>query len=143
MMKPYQYILGVVLTALLASCSVTRNQTYSPSASQLNIQMSDLEYLGETEISVEYRTYMGLFRVIDRINDVPYDGVEIDHTTLESGSPAGIGLCGRLNRAAGKVFEQFPGADYFIVVSQSRHKTRLFLGAEVTEKAKVRAYAFK
>jgi len=143
MMKPYQYILGVVLTALLASCSVTRNQTYSPSASQLNIQMTDLEYLGETEISVEYRTYMGLFRVIDRINDVPYDGVEIDHTTLQNGSPTGIGLCGRLNRAAGKVFEQFPGADYFIVVSQSKHKTRLFLGAEVTEKAKVRAYAFK
>lgn len=143
MMKPYQYILGVVLTALLASCSVTKNQTYAPATSQLNIQMSDLEYLGETEISIEYRTYLGIFRATDRINEVPYDGVEIDHTTLQNSSSAGIGLCDRLNRAAGKVFEQFPEADYFIVVSQSKHKTRLFLGAEVTEKAKVRAYSFR
>ncbi len=53
------------------------------------------------------------------------------------------GLYGRLDRAALKVLEKYPEADYFVVVNQSKHKTRLFLGAEVTRTAKVRAYAFK
>lgn len=142
MMKPYIYILGVVLAALLTSCSVTRNRTYAPATSQLNIQMNDLEYLGETEISVEYRTYLGFIRVIDTINGVAYDGVEINRTSLKNGNPID-GLYGRLDRAACKVLEQFPTADYFVVVNQNQHRVRLFLGSEVTVKARVKAYAFK
>lgn len=142
-MKLCKYLLGLGLAALCCSCSVTRNQTYAPATSQLNIQMSDLEYLGETEISVDYRTYLGFIRIIDKLNGTAYDGSEIKYTDLKNGDFLSSGLYGRLDRAAFKVLEKFPDADYFVVVNQSKQKTRLFLGAEVSVTAKVRAYAFK
>lgn len=142
-MKFSKYLLGLGLTVLCCSCSVTKNRTYAPATSQLNIQMDDLRYLGETEISVDYRTYLGFIRVIDKLNGEDYDGAEIRLTDLKNGGSLTDGLYGRLDRAAFKVLETYPEADYFVVVNQSKHKTRLFMGAEVTETAKVRAYAFK
>ncbi len=142
-MKFSKYLLTLGIAALCCSCSVTKNRTYAPATSQFNIQMNDLRYLGETEISVDYRTYLGFIRVIDRLNGESWDGTEIRRTDLKNGGSLTGGLYGRLDRAAFKVLEKYPEADYFVVVNQSKHKTRLFLGAEVTETAKVRAYAFK
>lgn len=142
-MKSYQYIACVLAVLLCTACSVTRNRAYTPSTAQLNIQMNDLEYLGQTHISVDYRTYLGFISKIDKINGQRYDGVETHFTDINGGYLSAPKLYSRLGRAAYKATEDFPQANYFVVVSQSKHKTRLFLGSEVSVKATVKAYSFK
>lgn len=142
-MKSYQSILCVLALVLSTACSVTRNRAYTPSTAQLNIQMNDLEYLGQTEISVDYRTYLGFISKIDRINGETYDGVQTRFTNINGGYLSAPKLYSRLGRAAYKATEEFPEANYFVVVSQCKHKTRLFLGSEVSVKATVKAYSFK
>ena len=141
-MNRIKYLIWVLVAVVCTSCSVTRNRAYIPSTAQLNIEMSDLEYLGQTEISVDYRTYPGFISRIDQINGEPYDRVERQHANL-NGYLSAPKLYNKLGRAASKVTEAFPDATYFIVVRQQKHKTRLFLGADVEVKATVKAYSFK
>lgn len=105
--------------------------------------MDDLEYLGESELSVSYRTYIGFISVIDYINGEPYDGVE--HKYVRFGMQKGndLKLYGRLKRASYKLLEDFPDAEYYVVVRQTKSKTNLFLGGDVTVTAKVKAYRLK
>lgn len=143
-MKLIRYIIcSAALILGLASCSITRHSAFAPSVTQLTLQMEDLEYLGETEITVEYRRYLGFITVTDKINDEVYtrDGIKrfpifINNTTYDALMP-------KLGRAAYKLVEEYPNADYFIVTSQTKQRYQLFLGSHVTAKAKVKAYSFK
>ena len=66
-MKLIRHIIcAAVITMGLASCSVTRHSAFAPGVTQLTIQMDDLEYLGESEITVEYRRYLGFIAVNQR-----------------------------------------------------------------------------
>lgn len=128
--------IGVVALGL-SSCSVVERSSYNPDNVQLNIGMSDLEFLGETEISVEYRKYIGVIRAIDKINGENYDGAVIRRTQVKGCTDP------TLQRATYKIFEEFPEADYVVISNQKRDITRLFLGSEVTVSAKVKAYKIK
>ena len=137
-MKIYKlFVLSIGLMLCLSSCSVVRQSTYSPRAVQYNLCMADFEYLGETEISVEYRTYLGVFRSIDVVNGEKYDGKKTVYTKL-SGCTSLM-----LNRAAYKVWEEYPDADYLVVSRSQRSTERLLLGGEVKISAKVKAYKLK
>lgn len=137
-MKTYKlFIVSIGLMLCLSSCSVVRQSTYSPRAVEHNLCMADFEYLGETEISVEYRKYLGVFRSIDTINGERYDGKKVVRTKL----PGRASLV--LNRAAYKVWEEYPEADYLIVSRTQRSTERLILGSEVKVSAKVKAYKLK
>lgn len=137
-MKIYKlFILSVGLMLCLSSCSVVRQSTYSPRAVEHNLCMKDFEYLGETELSVEYRTYLGVFRSIDVINGEKYDGQRVVHTKLPGCAPL------VLNRAAYKVWEEYPEADYLVVSRTQKSTERLLLGAEVKTSARVKAYKLK
>lgn len=137
-MKIYKlFVLSIGLMLCLSSCSVVRQSTYSPRAVEHNLCMADFEYLGETEISVEYRTYLGVFRSIDVINGEKYDGKKTVYTKL----PGCTSLV--LNRAAYKVWEEYPDADYLVVSRSQRGTERLLLGGEVKTSAKVKAYKLK
>lgn len=137
-MKIYKlFLLSVALVLCLSSCSVVRQSTYSPRAVEHNLCMEDFEYLGETEISVEYRKYLGVFRTIDVINGKKYDGKKTVYTKL----PGCTSLV--LNRAAYKVWEEYPDADYLVVSRSQRSTERLLLGSEVKVSAKVKAYKLK
>lgn len=137
-MKIYKlFVLSIGLMLCLSSCSVVRQSTYSPRAVEHNLCMADFEYLGETEISVEYRTYLGVFRSIDVINGEKYDGKKTVYTKL----PGCTSLV--LNRAAYKVWEEYPDADYLVVSRSQRSTERLLLGGEVKTSAKVKAYKLK
>lgn len=132
-------IMCVAAAFTLASCSIVNKQSYSPDVTQLNLQMSDLEYLGETEISVVYDTYLGIFTRIDQINGVKYDGKVKEFANLHTNKP----LSRKLVRATPKVLEEFPEASYYIVTRQTVEKQLLFLGSEKVVKATVKAYKIK
>ena len=137
-MKIYKLlILSVALMLSLSSCSVVRQSTYSPRAVERNLCMADFEYLGETEISVEYRKYLGVFRTIDVINGENYDGKKVERMNL----PGCTSLI--LNRASYKVLDEYPEADYLVVSRTQKRVERLLLGSEVKTSAKVKAYKLK
>lgn len=136
----YRYLLAAALIVSLSACSVTRHRPYSMDGTRLNVTMDDLEYLGETEISVDYRKYIGFISVIDAINGKVYDRVETKKLEL---SNVPEGLYRYLDRASYKLVEDFPEADYYIVTMQKISRTRLFLGSDVTVRARIKAYRFK
>lgn len=133
--KLFIICIGTVLVC--SSCSVVKHHSYSPDTVKLNLTMNDLEYLGEVTISVQYSKYLGFIRHINTINGKSYKGDVIQQTSV----------CGCtdpvLQRAANKVFDVFPGAEYVVVSSERTDVTRLFLGGEVSVSAKVKAYKFK
>ena len=142
-MKLYRYILPAVAVISLSACSITRNSMYAPDSTRLEITMDDLEYLGETEISVSYRTYLGFISVIDYLNGEPYDGVERKSDRFGMQKKVDLKLYGRLQRASYKLVDDFPDAEYYVVTRQTKSKTNLFLGGDVTVTAKVKAYRLK
>ena len=136
----YRYLLAAALIVSLSACSVTRHRPYSMDGTRLNVTMDDLEYLGETEISVDYRKYIGFISVIDAINGKVYDRVETKKLEL---SNVPEGLYRYLDRASYKLVEDFPEADYYIVTMQKISRTMLFLGSDITVRARIKAYRFK
>ncbi len=130
----------LAITVLSVSCSVTRMSVASPDRMQLNITMADLEYLGESEISVEYRTYLGFINVVDAVNGAPYDRQETKKLVVTKGSSSGSKVPDVLDQAADKLTEEYPTADYFRIVSTKVQKNRLFLGGQSVITAKVKAY---
>ena len=134
-------VIAVAMT-LLTSCGThTASTPYSTSA--LEIHMSDLQYLGESQISCEYNTYLGFIKSISKINGQDY--VPGNDVTLSI--PRGSGLLKfknkGLNLASQKVLEDYPEATYFQIVMESKQTDVMFLGSTTLRKAKVRAYKFK
>ena len=78
-------ICAVIAATCLSSCSITKHSAFSPGTTQLTIQMSDLEYIGETEISVEYRKYLGIIDITDSINGEAYTTTAKQVTEVEEG----------------------------------------------------------
>lgn len=143
-MKRIKHIVCAVVLAMgLVSCSVTRHSAFAPSITQLTIQMEDLEYLGESEITVEYRCYLGSLCVIDKINGEVYTKDTINSFPIQVTQGITGDLLPNLDRAAYKLTTEYPEADYFIITSQTSQRYQLFLGSQVEAKAKVKAYSFK
>ena len=140
-MKKIQFLIITTLVLLLQSCgTATFNRTFSPQITQLHLLMSDLEYVGETEIAVTYSSYLGFIKNIHTINGIEYDGTQKQIARLD---PNWNGSMGKLDHATYKVLQQFPEARYFQVMRRTKVKERLFLGSTVTEKATIRAYKLK
>lgn len=143
-MKLLKYLMcALALTLGLASCSVTRYKAYAPSTTQLSLQMDDLNYLGETTISVEYRVYLGVIVAIDKINGTDYDGSCIKSFPIFNNAGMADALLPNLQRASVKLAEKYPTADYFIVANQTEDRHQLFLGSHVKATARVKAYSLK
>jgi hypothetical protein len=135
----------LLFAVLLASCvtvtHTSKKATFTPDKVELRINISDLKFLGESEITVSYHTYLGFISVIDSINGQPYDPTTVKKTNIE-----GLGLlnCSKIiNRALYKVVEEFPNATYYKVVYNRKVIDRLFLGREIKQTVKIHAYSFK
>lgn len=129
-----------------ASCSSMQTLRKAPAGSmtpevRLNISLDDIEYLGESTISVSTRTYFGAIKRIDKVNDVIFD--RRNNTATAMIGNLDIKLQGELMLAADKVIKDFPEADYFVPVSYSNEITNLFLGKLSTKTMVIKAYKYK
>lgn len=130
-------ILTVAVMLGLSGCgSVKSVKSYRPDEVRLELQMSDLKFVGETEVEITYRTYLGFITSVDKVNGVDYDGT--DKSVASIG-----GVHGHLKKACYKVVEEYPNARYFQLVRKTKTSDRLFLGSHVTEKAIIRAYEIR
>lgn len=140
-MKQITLIIACLLAIMATSCgSLSKSRSYAFDEVRLEMGMNDLDYLGEAEISVEYTTYLGIFKSIEKVNDEVYNSVHKKVLTM----PKSCRFRNRnLDAAAYKLVEQYPDAVYFQIVFETKNKDKLFLGSVNKETAKVRAYKLK
>jgi len=142
--KKFSLLFSLFLVVILLNgCgTLTRTKTmnaFAPNKVEMILLLGDMQYLGETEISVSYRTYLGgIFSSIDKINGEDYVSSNVKITKLDNS------LFGdsRLEKATYKVVDEYPAADYYQVVYKRKVVERLFLGTEVVYTARIKAYSF-
>ncbi len=131
---------------LLSSCATTVQSrsseaiSFKPDVVRLDIDMADFELLGDVEISVEYRSYLGFITSIDKVNGEVYDRhskqlLNVSHLSFK--------YEGKLSKSLYKVIETYPDADYIMPLYTKTTRKNLFLGSSVTKTAKFKAYKFK
>lgn len=140
-MKIVKVLAFVLLLVAATSCgSISKNRSYSFDEVRLELGMNDLEYIGEQEISIEYTSYLGLFKSIEKVNGEVYSPVNRKELTM----PRSCNFRNRnLDKAAYKLRETFPDAVYFQIVMETKDVDKLFLGSVNKETAKVKAYKLK
>lgn len=141
-MKKLSFLFCIVCALVLTSCGTAKHaKVFRPDNVQLNISLSELQYLGDCEISVSYDTYFGIFTRINTVNGEAYNSLE--HTSADITPFMGTLSSGPVELAAYKVLQQYPTASYFLPICQTTTTTKLLFGSEKTVNATVRAYSLK
>ncbi|MBQ4520346.1 MAG: hypothetical protein II999_07020 [Bacteroidaceae bacterium] len=142
-MKLNNLLYALALVLCFTSCgTITKDQSFSAGRISLEMNMDDLVCLGETEISAEYNTVLGVFTKLERINGEAYNPGEPKKKLNIPGQKFTLNGTG-MELAAYKLAEEFPQAVYFQIVYESTVKDRMFLGSVTKKTAKVRAYRLK
>lgn len=141
----------MIITALIviffSSCgtwyeqSKVRSASLVPDVVRLDINIDQMELLGEQSISVDYRTYLGFIHALDSINHVAYDRRNIDKVVFKG--PKDFILPRYLDRAASKILEAFPNADYYVPMYSTCKENRMFLGRRTKQSMVIKAYRLK
>ncbi|MBQ9213075.1 MAG: hypothetical protein IJ150_03955 [Bacteroidales bacterium] len=138
-MKKLSIILAAITVCVaIQSCNTVKDiGAFSTGSSRIEYTMSDFEYLGQSEVSVDYNRYLGIFQRIETVNGsryVPGNDVKLHINNMKNGN---------LKLAVAKVSDDFPQADYFIITRETETSVNLFLGSSKNVKAVVRAYKLK
>lgn len=141
-MRAFKLAVIAILALAASGCTVVHNRAYAPAYRvSLEVHPSDVEFLGETEISVEYQSYIGFIRMIDKVNGEPYNRDVLNLSSFGGNGFNQVVLTNHfLRRAAYKVFEEFPDATYYVVAREIVERRRMFLSADVKATATIRAY---
>ena len=146
MRKTGLFIAVLSLAILMTSCSGVYNVSHSPSASvtpdivRLNIDYNNVKYLGEVSIEVNSTVYLGIIRDIRTVNGVNYDFRNVKNVYFKGKKE--VNMPRVMDKATYKVVETYPDADFYVPVSCSTQKQRMFLGRNETTKVVVRAYKY-
>lgn len=135
-------ILPVVgLLLCLTSCGTVRTSKAFDMPVRMELQMSDLVFLGESEISYQYDTYFGFIRTINMVNGEIYNSANKTELNLPVGY---LPIKDKgMSQAAAKCLVDYPEAEYFQVVMDTKQTDKLILGSSTTRTVKVRCYKFK
>ncbi len=147
MMKNYNLFLPFFMVAVLSSCGVqyesarVKSTSMTPDEVRLELDMSNFELLGETEVSVGYRTYLGFISCLDSVNHQAYNRRQVQKVALKGHKD--FCLPRYLNRAAYKVIDAFPTADYYVPMYTRKNLLRMFLGRQTEQSIVIKAYKLK
>lgn len=147
MKKITRIISLLVMGTLITSCSnfYTFNQkrtlSLTPDFVRLDVSLDDFEYLGQTEITVDSRTYLGFIKVIDSVNNRPYNYRDIRVTDLKG--PADLDLRFEMKKAAYKVVDEFPEATYYVIANDYKQINRMFLARKEVHRMEIQAFKYK
>lgn len=147
MIKYRNLFLSLCVMLLLASCGVQYNYnrvkstSLTPDVVRLNLDLENFELLGETKISVNYRTYLGFITSLDSINDRAYNRRAIDKVAFKGFKDFRIPRY--LKKAAYKVIEAYPDADYYVPAYTHTSILKLFLGRSTEREMVIKAYKLK
>lgn len=135
-------ILGVLVTSCATTGNNSAHSDFMPNDVRLNIDMHDMEYLGEVEVSITEDIYFGCIRTIRTVNGEKYDSWKNTTRTSLAGATWGHTAKG-MDKATYKVLEKFPNADFFKVVRETSKTERMFGMKAVERTATIKAYRLK
>ncbi len=142
-------ILGLALLVfsfmvLMSSCigtstsKTSRTASFYPNVVRYELSSDKIQLLGEMEISISYKRYLGIFRIWDKINGEDVNRRVINTITLYGDK--NISLSRDLQRALYGAHVQYPEADFLIPVFEIVELETMFLGRRVEKRAKIKAY---
>lgn len=141
-------ILAFVFAIGMSSCAGTYNYSkaksvsFSPDRVELKLTMNDYQYLGEVEISVDYKTYLGFITYTEKVNNEPYRRYHQEkYVTLKGDKD--FCVMGKIKKAMYKVLETYPNADYYIPVSSVKKMDWMILGSKTNYVLTVKCYKLK
>lgn len=142
-MKIVKIMTLAALVLCVVSCgTMQRTNTYKVRANTMELSMNDFIFLGESEISCEYDTYLGFIRHLNTVNGKMFNPGERLSLNVSTNNHAIFQNKG-MKYAASKLMEKYPDAHYFQVVMDKKTTDVLFLGSTTRRVAKVRVYKFK
>ena len=135
----------VVLTFILSSCAVTSNHELSDlmqKRAYVELDISDIVSLGETEVSYEYSKYFYILTRVIAINGESPNNSKKHYVSLQTSGFSSL-YEPNMNRALYKAYLEFPAADYLEVTVKNTERLPMFLGSKFKKSATVKAYKYK
>ena len=138
---------SLIIMFIFSSCAITDTEKNSgsmnlmPDRVEMHVSLDDYEMLGEMEVSIKYSRYFGLIKIIQSINEEPYE--RRNKQTMEVYGLEGIKIRNDLERALYKVHEKYPSGDFIVPVYTIEEKEKMFLGRRVKKRLKVKIYKTK
>ena len=136
-----------VVALLLSSCAVNtsrnmRTGSLMPDYVLLETKLDDYEFVGETEVEVEYHRYLGLITYVNTVNG---QNVSRNRNYVNLQGTRNVRLDGRrqLRRAMFKAYKEFPEADFLMPTMSTEEVQQLFLGRKIKVVAKIKAYKIR
>jgi len=138
----------LVLSLIFSSCAVTNLHNYNDtlrSRSYFELNLNDVQYLGETEISYEYSRYLFIGTRLISINGEFPDNSEKHYVEIPTSVLGNIRSIFEPNmkRALYKAYLEYPNADYIEITTTNIETHRMFLGRKIRKSATVKAYKYK
>jgi hypothetical protein len=131
-MKKIFLLLLVVMS--FASCTTTKKTTPSGSLNfQININMSDLEYIGDATGTSTQNYVLG----------IPLGGRKYKVGTINQTFNLGKLKSRGLNNAMYDALKSRPDADFVLPISYERVKNQMFMGSKVTLTIKTKVFKIK
>lgn len=134
----------IFLFSACATTDITKNtgsMNFMPDRVEMHFNLDDYEMLGEMKVSISYSRYFGLVKIINTINEEPYE--RRTKKTMEVYGLDGIKVRNDLERALYKVHEKYPSGDFIVPVYTVEKKNKMFLGRRVKKTLKVKIYKTK
>jgi len=137
----------LVIVLITSSCGTTNIEQTSgsvnfiPDRVEMHVNLDDYEMLGEMEVTIKYKRYFGLIKIVQSINNEPIN--RRVKKTMEVYGLEGIKIRKNLERALYKVHEEYPSGDFIVPVYSAEKKHKMFLGRRIKKTLKVKIYKTK
>lgn len=133
--------LMALIVVSFSSCSGNKYVTDANSFSKTGFRLEDYEVLGQTTVTVESRTYLGVIHIIDKVNDEPYNPRDKQIVRIYGSDMTYLN--GDLNKAIYKVLEEYPDAEFLMPTIAKKEISKLFLGRYTKQTMVVKAYKLR
>ena len=135
----------ITITFMFSSCSVINQHDLSDlmqKRAYVELDISDIVYLGETEVSYEYSKYFYIGTRVIAINGESPDNRSKHYVNLQTSGLSDL-FEPNMKRALYKAYLEFPSADYLEISVKNTERLPMFLGSKFKKSATVKAYKYK
>lgn len=118
------------------------NKTYfRPDEVRLELNMQDMEYVGQVTVETEYKRYLGLLIKMLTINGEPYNSRQ--YTISDLALNPYVHCSKYIQKALYKVTDTYPEADYAIPTFYKKEVEHMFGGKIIKESMIIKVYRLK
>jgi hypothetical protein len=137
----------VCLVMIISSCASIntsrsgRTSSFLPDLIRFDLSSTDVELLGEMDISVNYSQYLGVIKIFELINDQEVSARTVN--TMVMYGKRNLPLSPVLDRALYDVYMKYPQADFIVPAYVIEEQKNLFMGKKIKKTARIKAYKIK